>query len=99
MSQKSKNNGDKFSAAAHQIILNAIENNDYSIDCLHLFMLYDWMQDIELINKGFPTNIINTFHTWSVRAAKETLHIHFYKTRITFYFSKQRNKVGNENRC
>ena len=66
MSQKSKNSGDKFSAAAHQIILNAIENNDYSIDCLHLLCFYDWMQDIELINKRLSTQYNKYFpYFWS----------------------------------
>jgi hypothetical protein len=96
MSQKSKNSGDKFSAAAHQIILNAIENNDYSIDCLHLFMLYDWMQDIELINKGFPTQYNKYFpYSGLVRARKGNITYSLLQNENNFlFFQNNATRLG-----
>lgn len=54
MAHKSKDNAEAFSSAAHKIVADAMERRDYSIDCLHLLMLYDWMSDIKLRPSGFP---------------------------------------------
>ena len=87
MSEKSKKNADKFRAAAHKIIIDAIENRDYSIDCLHLLMLYGWMAKIELKEKGFPTEY-NKFFPYSglVRVRKENITYSLLLNEKNFLF-------------
>jgi len=54
MAHKSKNNAGAFSSAAHKIIKDAVERHDYSVDCLHMLMIYEWMADIELGESALP---------------------------------------------
>jgi hypothetical protein len=54
MAHKSKNNAGVFSSAAHKIIRDAVERHDYSVDCLYILMVYEWMADIELGESALP---------------------------------------------
>lgn len=54
MARKSKNNAGAFSSAAHKIIQGAVERHDYSVDCLYMLMVYEWMADIELDESALP---------------------------------------------
>ncbi len=54
MAYKSKTNADAFRVVAHKIIADAMEMRNYSIDCLHILMLYDWMQEMEFKEMGMP---------------------------------------------
>ncbi|HEY8499062.1 MAG TPA: hypothetical protein VIL89_00455 [Clostridia bacterium] len=54
MAHKSKNNAVAFSSAAHKIIKDAVERHDYSVDCLYILMVYEWMADIELGESSLP---------------------------------------------
>lgn len=96
MSQKSKNNGDKFNKAAHKIIVDAIENRDYSIDCLHLLMLYDFMADAELKDMGFPTEYNKYFrYSGLVRVRKGNITYSLIEKEKNFlFFQNNTTKLG-----
>ncbi|NLM10819.1 MAG: hypothetical protein GX213_08635 [Clostridiaceae bacterium] len=96
MSQKSKNCADKFNAAAHKIIADAVENRDYSIDCLHLLMLYDWMADIELNKMEFPTEYSKYFpYSGLVRVRKQNITYSLIEKEKNFlFFQNNATRLG-----
>jgi len=96
MSRKSRNHADKFNAAAHKIIVDAIENRDFSLDCLHLLMLYDWMSDIELKEIGFPTEYSKYFpYSGLVRVRKQDITYSLIQKEKNFlYFQYNSIRLG-----
>jgi len=96
MSRKSRNNAGKFNAAAHKIIVDAIENRDFTLDCLHLLMLYDWMAEIELTGMGFPVQYNKYFpYSGLARVRKNDITYSLIRNAKNFlYFQVNSIRLG-----
>lgn len=89
MSQKSKKHACEFKAAAHKIIADAVENRDYSLDCLHILMLHDWMEniDIEFNKMGFPEEYNKYFpYSGLVRVRKHNITYSLIRNEKNFLY-------------
>lgn len=93
MSQKSKNYAGRFSAAAHKIIADAAENGDYTLDCLPVLMLCDWMINTQFAEMGFPAEYRKYFpYSGLVRVRKQNIAYSLVKNEKNFLFF-QNNSV------
>jgi len=87
MARKSKNNAGVFSSAAHKIIKDAVERHDYSVDCLYMLMVYEWMSDIELGESALPCEYNKYFpYSGLVRVKKGDITYSLLKNDENFLF-------------
>ncbi|NLM11790.1 MAG: hypothetical protein GX213_13650 [Clostridiaceae bacterium] len=87
MARKSKNNAGVFNSAAHKIIRDAVERQDYSVDCLYMLMVYEWMADIELGESALPHEYNKYFpYSGLVRVKKGDITYSLLKNDENFLF-------------